>query len=113
MTTDYRALCIELTDCLEKSNWPLRHRYVFRQWIDIAHAALADGPAVPDGREPASVVEQPRHSEIRLLYCQTLGLRCDPDSIGPDPVKFARAVLTRWGNPAPQPVPVSEQEVSK
>ena len=47
MTADFRALCVELTDCLEKADWPLRHRYVFRQWIDIARAALADGPAVP------------------------------------------------------------------
>ena len=45
MTADFRALCVELTDCLEKADWPLRHRYVFRQWIDIARAALAGEPA--------------------------------------------------------------------
>ncbi len=58
--TDFRALCVELTDCLEKADWPFRYQSVFQQWIDIAHAALAesDGPAVPEGREPASVTEQ-------------------------------------------------------
>ena len=68
MTTyDYRALCVELTDCLEKADWPLRHRYVFRQWIDIARAALADEPAVPQGREPASVTGQPSDGEVAEL----------------------------------------------
>ena len=58
--TDFRALCVELTDCLEKADWPHSHKAVFQQWIDIAHAALAesDGPAVPDDRGPASVTEQ-------------------------------------------------------
>ena len=60
MTTDFRALCVELTDCLEKADWPHRYKVVFQQWTDIAHAALAesDGPAVSDDREPASVTDQ-------------------------------------------------------
>ena len=60
MTTDFRALCVELTDCLEKADWPHRYKVVFQQWMDIAHAALAepDGPAVSDDREPASVIPQ-------------------------------------------------------
>jgi hypothetical protein len=55
-----RALCVELTDCLEKADWPHRYKVVFQQWMDIAHAALAepDGPAVSDDREPASVMDQ-------------------------------------------------------
>ena len=84
MTTDFRALCVELTDCLEKADWPLRHRYVFRQWIDIALAALADEPAVPTVME---IVE----------------LSSEIEAAGLGQVDFARAVLTRWGNPAPQP----------
>jgi hypothetical protein len=60
MTTDFRALCVELTDCLEKADWPHRYKAVFQQWNDIARAALAepDGPAVSDDREPASVIPQ-------------------------------------------------------
>ena len=58
--TDFRALCVELTDCLEKADWPHSYKVVFQQWIDIARAALAesDGPAVSDDREPASVIPQ-------------------------------------------------------
>ena len=58
--TDFRALCVELTDCLEKADWPHRYKVVFQQWTDIAHAALAepDGPAVSDDREPASANDQ-------------------------------------------------------
>ena len=61
--TDFRALCVELTDCLEKADWPHRHKDVFQQWTNIAHAALAesDGPTVSDDREPASVVDQLKH----------------------------------------------------
>ena len=61
--TDFRALCVELTDCLEKADWPHRYKVVFQQWMDIARAALAgaDEPAVSDDREPASVVDQLKH----------------------------------------------------
>jgi hypothetical protein len=66
MTTDFRALCVELTDCLEKADWPHRYKVVFQQWTDIAHAALAepDGPAVSDDREPASVIDQLKHQML-------------------------------------------------
>ena len=58
--TDFRALCVELTDCLEKADWPHRYKAVFQQWTDIAYAALAesDGPAVSKDREPASVIPE-------------------------------------------------------
>ena len=61
--TDFRALCVELTDCLEKADWPHRYKIVFQQWTDIARAALAepDGPAVSDDSEPASVTDQLKH----------------------------------------------------
>lgn len=74
--TDFRALCIELTDCLEKADWPLRYRYVFRQWVDIARAALADEPAVPDGREPASVAGKSSDENCWqwYTYCPEEGL---------------------------------------
>ena len=81
MTTDFRALCVELTDCLEKADWPHRYKVVFQQWTDIARAALAesDGPAVSDDREPASVKDQPiaEHREasaelIRMVINQAL-----------------------------------------
>lgn len=65
--------------------------------------ANSDGPAVPESREPASVASNPSDRAIRQLYCDTFGLRSDPSSLGPAPVKFARAVLARWGHqPAPE-----------
>ena len=62
--------------------------------------ALADEPAVPQGREPASVTGQPSDEELGLIYhdfcrgCEFM------DQVGFEDA--ARAVLTRWGNPAPQ-----------
>ena len=38
---DWRALCAELVDCLEKANWPLRYKTVFGICLDNARAALA------------------------------------------------------------------------
>jgi len=56
MTTDFRALCFELTEALCGYE-------VIDQDVDLiyhARAALAesDGPAVSDDREPASVIPQ-------------------------------------------------------
>jgi hypothetical protein len=67
--TDFRALCVELTDCLEKADWPHNYKVVFQQWIDIAHAALAesDGPAVSDGGESDSVTHQLHRRATILL----------------------------------------------
>lgn len=67
--TDFRALCVELTDCLEKADWPHRYKAVFQQWTDIAHAALAesDGPAVSGDREPASVTTNPSE-QLYVLF---------------------------------------------
>lgn len=117
--TDFRALCIELTDCLEKADWPLRHRYVFRQWIDIARAALAEEPAVPEGREPVAVTGQsmPTDAELLCIAAKEIdgyGNGINPgdyepstesavEAYGSELCAYARAVLARWGNPAPQP----------
>lgn len=89
--TDFRALCVELTDCLEKADWPPRYKVVFQQWTDIAHAALVE----PEGREPASVIEQP-------TVMQLIELSDEIESAGLGQIDFARAVLARWGNLAPQ-----------
>ena len=49
--TDFRALCADLLRELEHaSSWDYQQALK-----DQARAALADGPAVPEGREPASV----------------------------------------------------------
>ena len=50
--TDFRALCVELTDCLEKADWPHQYKVVFQQWTDIARAALAEQD------EPVSIEDQ-------------------------------------------------------
>ena len=74
-----------------------------------ARAALADEPAVPQGREPASVTGQPSDEDLRDLWSWAAG-----QDQGPWPTQhhcFARAVLARWGNPAPTPPADGEQRV--
>lgn len=119
MDTDYRALCAELLDALD--GW---HQAVFETgtgWVrpdetyllDRARAALAepvaDGPAVPEGREPASVVSEPSDEELDAMERQCyLATEVCNDS-GCEYVfehrRYARAVLARWGH---QPAPPAE-----
>jgi hypothetical protein len=50
--TDFRTLCAELVDCLEKANWPLRHKTLFEICLADARAALAQ-PEPPSLKEQA------------------------------------------------------------
>lgn len=74
-------------------------RAVLARW----HLGLpvSDEPAVPQGREPASVTGQPSDQEIIAFWF---------DYCAGDVVRFARAVLARWGNPAPRPLANGTEE---
>ena len=80
--------------------------------------ALADGPAVPEGREPASVATQPSDRELLELMPETMrdefayaattcsdatGGQVKPGifrvCLNTAALEYARAVLTRWGTP--------------
>lgn len=73
--TDWKALCEELADSIElllemrpADAKPLsitEERYARAR---AALAAEADGPAVPEGREPAAVVGQPSDEELLSLW---------------------------------------------
>jgi hypothetical protein len=80
--TDFRALCAELVDCLEKANWPLRHKTLFEICLADARAALAQPE--PQG---------PTDEELYDYWIST-----SPEFGCADPVGFARAVIARWGN---------------
>ena len=100
MTTDWKALCAELLAWAEKTS---SHYYKQADVLLRARAALADGPAVPEGREPASVTGQPTQRQLMRL-ADEMGMASTGDA-----ALYARAVLARWGNPAAAPVPVSER----
>ena len=77
MTADYRAMCAELVElCTPVDSIPqLAERLQkLNALADHARALLAeaDGPAVPDGREPASVALQPSDAEIMELMPQQM-----------------------------------------
>ncbi len=81
MTADFRALCVELTDCLEKADWPHKQKHVFEQWLYIARKALTEP-------EP----EGPTDEELRELWNDGWDTSEEHGAF-----KFARAVLARWG----------------
>jgi hypothetical protein len=100
---------------------------VQRRWAREAvakdsSATGGDGPAVPEDREPAAVVEQPTDAELLGLMHQSmrddlaevsrlaaLQVATEPSvfrvTLNYDVVRFARAVLSRWGSPATPPAP--------
>jgi hypothetical protein len=55
MTDTFRALCAELIDDLEMSDWPSKLKETFRADIDRARAALAEQPV---GLIPIPVAER-------------------------------------------------------
>lgn len=69
---------------------------------------LADGPAVPDGREPAAVVEQPSDEELESFLLDAAAEQ--GDIYWAEPLVLARAVLARWGH---QPAPPAEGEMGE
>ena len=128
MTNPYRAMCAELVDALDSGISAGRIR--MSPLADHARALLAepDGPAVSDGREPASVATQPSDEDIMGLMPQLMhedlaaAARALAEQAGTDSrsatgimriilnrhaVDFARATLARWGRPVTAPVPES------
>jgi len=83
MSTDFRALCAELLDELV-----FKPVLLDRDLIDRARAALAE-PA----DAPAAVAERPSDKELLEVWCQPWDT-----SEAWGALKFARAVLARWGN---------------
>jgi len=108
MSTDWKALCAELTDEWDAASGD-PDMISFAIAIDRARAALA---------QPEPEVVGPTDEELLELLSRASGLP-KPDSyivdggrIISEPCEilgFARAVLARWGRPAIKPVPVSER----
>jgi hypothetical protein len=104
--TDFRALCVELTDCLEKSDWPHKHKPVFEQWIYIARKALAEPePEGPTDEEIMELMPQQMRDDLAAAARAMSGF--DPDNIkaasvfriilNRHSIDHSRAVLARWG----------------
>jgi hypothetical protein len=99
-TTDWRALCAELVTALREriddKSTPSPQYVNAIHLIDRTATALAQPE--PQG---------PTDEELLNLGNDLMGdcLPCDPDLL----LAFARAVFTRWGRPAIEPVPVSER----
>ena len=122
-----RDLIQRLADNLE---YGARSMSSFRL-LDEARAYLAasDEPAAPDGRESASVAYEPSDAELLELmpetmrnefaavsdvYSTTTGGQVKPGLfrivLNTVALEYARAVLARYGNRTPAPIPLSERQ---
>jgi hypothetical protein len=95
MSTDYRALCSELTTTLENT-WEIRPK-VIQELLDRARAALAQPePVAPTDEELEQLLFDDHRSAIEFS-CDT---KAEGDIVIDNHIDFARAVLARWGTPA-------------
>jgi hypothetical protein len=104
--TDFRALCAELLCSLEQ--YPVKPPRD-RDLIDRARTALAQPQ--PQGPTDEELLELSQWHGVS--YSMSDGTVIYPMQEGTDMkdevLSFARAVLTRWGRPAIEPVPVTER----
>ena len=103
--TDFRALCAELADCLEKATWPLRHKTIFEICLADARAALAQPePQGPTDEELLGI------EDLQTTWNAQADAFNSWDELGIDEIVWwaQRQALARWSRPAIEPVPVSE-----
>lgn len=94
MTNPYRIMCSEILAWAEHTS---SHYYKQPDVLNRARALLAQ-----------PVAEGPTDAELEEEFGTAL-LRLSDINMNATAVAFARAVLARWGHPAPQPVAVSER----
>jgi hypothetical protein len=100
--TDWRALCVELVDNLERYQcWYIEDN---GYGIDDLEALLRRASAALAQPEPQGPTDQELHQLWQELY-----IFHDGPTSG-DVAEIARAVLARWGCPAIEPVPQQEAE---
>jgi hypothetical protein len=88
MTTDYRAMCAELVDDLEMSDWPSKLKEAFRADIARARALLAQPVAEgPTDEELMSFAPQTRRPSQRGPC---------PSRSRPRPRQFAERHVRLW-----------------
>jgi hypothetical protein len=93
--TDFRALCAELLAALENEG--------YAHWV---HTPDEDELCLRARAELAKPEpEGPTRRQLMML-ADDMGMT----TVGAvTPAEYARAILARWGRPAPQPIPVSER----
>ena len=107
MTTDYRALCAELVAWAEKTS---SNYYKQADVLLRARAALAEQPVMPTDEEllhVAAISIEPYESSGIATGEYEPETECAVEVYGSELIAYARAVLTRWGRPEPQPVAVA------
>jgi hypothetical protein len=102
--TDFRALCAELVDCLEKANWPLRHKTLFEICLADACAALAQSE--PQGQTDEELLElMPETMRDEFSYAAKVcsdatGGKVEPGIfrvvLNTAALEYAQAVLARY-----------------
>jgi hypothetical protein len=95
MTTNFRLLCVELLDWVERASD--LHNYEAHDLMDRTRAALE---AEPEG-------EWPRREEVLAALRPLYGDQTAADMGAEDDLRTAHVVLARWGHSAPQ-APMSE-----
>ena len=105
MTDTYRAMCAELVDDLEMSDWPSKLKETFRADIDRARALLAQPVAEgPTDEEIMELMPQQMRDDLAAAARAMIGFD-NPKAaaacriiLNRHAVDHARAALAKWGN---------------
>jgi hypothetical protein len=112
VTNPYRAMCAELVDDLEMSDWPSKLKEAFRADIARARALLAqpvaEGPSDEEIMElmPQQLRDDLSHAARALAGFDRANIKAAGAMriiLNRHAVDHARAVLAKWGHPTPQP----------
>ena len=106
MSTDYKALCAELTTTLELT-WDIKPK-VIQELIDRARAALEaqPEPVAPTDEELLELMPETMRDEFSYaakVCSDAMGGRVKPGifrvALNTAALEYAQAVLARWGTP--------------
>jgi hypothetical protein len=103
MSEEYRELCAKLLRHSEDTKAVLMGKGLWNGGED--EGLLARARAVLGDTRPIAVVEPPSDEELDDLWDK----ESEYFALYGEAQRFALAVLARWGNTTPQPIPLSER----
>jgi hypothetical protein len=109
MTTDYRAELQRLVQAYDEhgGKWPDENEQALFQAVEAARATLAQ-PG-PEGVPPGYIDAEHTGRDREMLEAFCKACRSEGGTADEVHLRGLKAVLTRWGRPTIEPVPVAER----
>jgi len=106
---NFRALCAELVDDLELSDWPYKLKEAFRADIERARAALAQPEPVAAPSAVCTGCGTPRHEAISVIAAGSIACCPDCSTLTVEDRNAIRKVAALAQSEPQGPVPITER----